>query len=104
MFWNGKDQLQVEHAKICSTGQMRIIGEERAGLGLGSRIVFSCNICNFTTIQLTEKPTSSGSKLNLGAVWGTLSTGSTCMHFTCMDVPAISYRKFSETAVRLSSA
>ncbi|KAJ8909803.1 hypothetical protein NQ315_015323 [Exocentrus adspersus] len=95
--------LQVRHSKICTTGMLHVISEER--FGLVSKVVFKCNLCEYETSKYTENPTKKKSRINYGVVWGTLSTGSTYTRLkeqlSVLDVPSISYRLFHAIEIHL---
>lgn len=92
--------LQYNHSKICTGGQLYIKDEERLGLGLVSCIIFKCTMCPKEYKYYTENPESKHSKINTGAVWGTLSTGNTFGHLeellSVMDIPPMTAYKFKQ--------
>ncbi|KAJ8973884.1 hypothetical protein NQ317_019297 [Molorchus minor] len=95
--------LQAEHSKICSTGNMQLVRENR--FGLVSQLHFRCNVCNYEAIKHTEDPENIKSKINYGAVWGTLATGSTYTHLkeqlSVLDIPSLSYRLFHRIEIEI---
>lgn len=83
--------LQFSHSKICTMGIIKVKEEIRKSNGLTSVIVFDCSACNKIYTFCTENPKRDKSVINIGAVWGTLASGSTYGHMTeflsCMDIP-----------------
>lgn len=68
--------LQHDHSKKCE-GRLYLSREHSRGLGLARRMQFSCTVCSDKLEFATERPENKVSLMNYGAVWGTLSTGST---------------------------
>lgn len=69
--------LQYEHSKKCP-GQLYAKKEHSRGLGFVRRVQFNCTVCSDQIEHSTERPTENKvSLINYGAVWGTLSIGST---------------------------
>lgn len=89
-------QMQFFHSKKCS-GVLIPHKEESKGHGLVRYIHFKCTACEVETVHTTEDPKNS-SELNIGAVWGTLATGSTYGHFeeqlSCMNIPPMTKTSF----------
>lgn len=67
--------LQFNHAKTCTSGQLYVVKENRKAQGLLSTIVFNCTMCSAIFEFHTENHNKTVSDINYGAVWGTLSTG-----------------------------
>jgi len=84
-------KLQYKHSKKCTLGMLSVKEEKRRGTGLTSTIVFHCNMCSEIISFQTEDPTRPKSKINVGAVWGTLANGTSYEHLnellSCMDIP-----------------
>lgn len=74
--------------------------EVRRGRGLASTIIFQCNSCTTTYHFDTENPTREKSLINVGAVWGTLASGSSYQTLnellSCMDIPVMPPKLFYE--------
>lgn len=91
--WSMK--LQVEHAKRCTVGQMKLIGEHQHGLT--STLVFQCDFCDYKVKKCTQKPTEEND-INIRATWATIATGNTYTPtneiLSVMNVPNMSYEKF----------
>lgn len=89
--------LQYRHSKHCD-GTLYPYKEESRGLGLVSYIKFKCTLCDVIVVHPTEDPNKHVSHINVGAVWGTLATGSTYSHLeeqlACMDIPPIPKKMF----------
>lgn len=92
-------KLQFQHAKICSAGTLVLKNESRRGLGLTSLLIFECDTCEKQVEHYTDDP-SKKSAINYGAVWGTLTNGSTYGHLrdllAHMDIPSMTQYKFQE--------
>ncbi|VEN51461.1 unnamed protein product, partial [Callosobruchus maculatus] len=92
--------LQVQHSKTCTVGKLKIKEENRLNLGLVSCITFKCNYCDVEIKKYTENPNVK-SPINYGAVWGTLSTGSTISHLkeqlAMMKIPPMPYSMFQKS-------
>lgn len=90
--------LQYNHSKICTLGQIYIKSEVRQNHGLVSKIVFGCTMCQKVYTFETENPDRHVSLINTGAVWGIMSTGSTYGQLTellsCMDIPTMPANMF----------
>lgn len=86
-------KLQYNHAKKCSAGILYPFKEINRGLGLVSYIEFRCTMCDEEIVHSTENPNKVASEINIGCVWGTLSTGSTYGHteelFSAMNIPPL---------------
>ncbi|XP_018570195.1 uncharacterized protein LOC108910152 [Anoplophora glabripennis] len=97
--------LQFNHSKICSVGKLIIVEEIQKGKGLTSTIIFQCNFCDERYAYDTENPNRPKSAINVGAVWGTLATGSSYEHMTeflsCMNIPAMNGKLFYELEAEL---
>lgn len=97
---NWSVNLQYEHSKICTSGRLVVKEEIRWGTGLVSKIIFKCTMCPKEYTYFTEDPNKQVSKINYGAVWGTLSTGSTFSHLkemlSVMDVPPMTLYTFKQ--------
>jgi len=80
-------KLQLDHNKICTAGTLQLESEKR--IGLVSKFTFKCNTCERRVIKYSEDQNKK-SCANYGAVWGTLTNGSTYTHLsnllTKMDV------------------
>ncbi|KAF2883327.1 hypothetical protein ILUMI_22829 [Ignelater luminosus] len=89
-------QLQPNHGKKCTAGTLEPIQEQKRGLV--SDITFKCNFCGFE-IKKSTHPQNDGGKeeINVAAVWGTISTGSTYNNLkerlAIMDIPPMPYIK-----------
>lgn len=90
--------LQYEHSKICTGGQLYIKKEITKNKGLTSSIIFNCTQCDAIIQHDTEDPNKPVSEINYGAVWGAMATGSTCGHLeelcSCLDIPSMSDNMF----------
>lgn len=92
--------LQYNHSKTCTLGKLSIKEEIRRGKGLASTIIFECNSCTATYQFDTEDPKREKSLITVGAVWGTLASGSSFQNLnellSCMDVPMMPSQLFYE--------
>jgi len=90
--------LQLEHNRHCTSGRLLFKNEKL--FGFVSVLQFECNICHCLIEKRTENPSHEKSFVNYGAVWGTLSSGSsysTCKEiFGIMDIPCLPYRLFHQ--------
>lgn len=90
---------QKMHSRICTQGTLLPVREENRGTGLVSTITLACNTCDKQYKYTTENPTRKPSKINTGAVWGTLATGSTYGHLleflSVLNIPPFTYHLFS---------
>lgn len=102
--------LQTEHSKICTCGRLVFYKEIRDGFF--STIYFKCTMCNKRVIRTTAPKSKTSNDLdehplNIAAVWGTLSTGSSHnqMEELCsvLDIPNLSFRKFHKIENKLSN-
>jgi len=95
--------LQVEHSKRCTSGTLILESEKR--VGLTSKFIFVCNTCEAKIVKCSEDPNKK-SVVNYGAVWGTLTNGSTYTHLsdllTRMDVPPMAGKTFQKIETELS--
>lgn len=98
--------LQLHHLSECTLGKMKLIDEKRNGMGLVSSLLFQCDVCKKVVTHFTDEIHNHKSVINVGAVWGTLSTGNTYTHleelFACLDIPVMSYRTFHSIEQELS--
>lgn len=93
------------HSKTCTFGKLRLEEELRRGQGLTSTIMLKCSMCEKNFLLHTENPNRAKSVINVGAVWGTLATGSCYEHLSellsCMDIPAINKNLFYDLEEKL---
>ncbi|KAB0802471.1 hypothetical protein PPYR_04657 [Photinus pyralis] len=87
----------------------KVVKEEvRWGTGLISKIIFKCTACPNEYSYFTEDPKKERSKINFGAVWGTLAVGSTYGHLeeflSVIDVPPLTLYKFKQIENELANA
>ena len=94
-------KMSLNHAKICTLGQVEFRKEERKGLF--NTFTFGCTVCNKKLVQTSEP--LENPKVNKACVWGTLTSGSyyTQMNhlFSVMDIPTISPKSFRMTECNL---
>ncbi|KAF2882228.1 hypothetical protein ILUMI_23951 [Ignelater luminosus] len=89
-------QLQLNHGKKCTADTLEPIQEQRRGMFRD--ISFKCNFCGFEIKKSTHPQNDGGKKeINVAAVWGTISTGSTYNNLkerlAIMDIPPMPYIK-----------
>ncbi|KAJ8914124.1 hypothetical protein NQ315_016200, partial [Exocentrus adspersus] len=97
--------LQYEHSLKCTLGKLILQKEQRRGRGLVSCIVLKCNMCEKTYFVDTEDPKRNESVINVGAVWGTIATGSCYEHLiellSCMNIPSLMKNMFYDLEEKL---
>ncbi|KAK5644983.1 hypothetical protein RI129_006283 [Pyrocoelia pectoralis] len=99
--------IQYNHCLTCTFGKIIVQHEIRTSQGLVSTVALRCTMCNKMFHISTEEPRQYGSLINLGAVWGTLATGSTYSHcnefLSCLDIPMIPEKFFSRIELELGN-
>ncbi|KAF2886333.1 hypothetical protein ILUMI_19841 [Ignelater luminosus] len=98
-------QLQLNRSKKCTAGTLKPIQEQRNGLI--SEVTFKCNCCGFEIRKSTYPQNAvENEKINVAAVWGTISTKSTYSNLkerlAIVDIIPMPYPVFKRMKAPLS--